>query len=70
MDYKTVQQLCIKSNIEFENKSYSKLIKQLKEQLYNPKRHKCTQTERETMYNESKKLQKLLKTITIERFSY
>ncbi len=56
MNYKTVQELCIKNNIECENQSYSKLIKQLKEQFYNPKRHKFTKSERETIYNESNKM--------------
>ena len=58
MNYKTVQQLCIKNNIEFENQSYAQLIKQLKEQFYNPKRHKFTKDERETFYNEINKIKK------------
>ena len=57
MNYKTVQQLCIKNNIDFENQSYSKLIKQLKEKFFNSEsiRHKFTCTEREQLYNNSNK---------------
>ncbi len=54
LNYKQVQELCIKNNIEFINQSYSKLIKQLKDKFYNANsiRHKFTATERETIFNE------------------
>ena len=58
LNYKQVQELCIKNNIEFINQSYSKLIKQLKDNFYNANsiRHKFTTTERETIFNERNKI--------------
>ncbi len=47
LNYKQVQELCVKNNIEFENQSYSKLIKQLKDKFYNSSSliHKFTKAE-------------------------
>jgi hypothetical protein len=48
MDYKRVQALCVKNNIEFENQSYPQLIKQVKDNFYNSqsKRQEFTNSER------------------------
>ena len=52
MNYKDVKVLCEKVNIEFENQSFSTLVKQLKDRFYDSKsiRHKFTEKEREDIF--------------------
>ena len=72
LNYKQVQELCIKNNIEFINQSYSKLIKQLKDKFYNANsiRHKFTATERETIFNERNKICECCNKKLKKTFSY
>ena len=53
MNHKDVKLLCEKNNIEFENQSFSTLIKQLNYRFYDSKsiRHKFTTEERTKIYN-------------------
>ena len=57
MNYKDVKVLCEKVNIEFENQSFSTLVKQLKDRFYDSKsiRHKFTTEERTNLFNKNNK---------------
>ena len=57
MNYKDVKVLCEKVNIEFENQSFSTLVKQLKDRFYDSKsiRHKFTTEERTNLFNKDNK---------------